>query len=104
MTTPPNNGHPSRLCLVCREFDVEIPALAIDRGTGDEGDLLCARHRALAKEGYCVLCGRREPGMKLTIDCSIGWCRPCLVERRGEEAVLRAEAEWAKYEGSGEGR
>jgi hypothetical protein len=104
MTNPTNDSHPSRLCLVCRVFDFDPPALALDRGSGDEGNLLCARHRALAKEGYCVLCGRREPRMKFTIDCSIGWCRPCFVERCGENAALRAEAEWAKYEGSGEGR
>lgn len=104
MNEPTSDGIRDRLCLVCRRFDFDPPALAVDRGAGDEGDLLCARHRALAKEGYCVLCGRREPAMKLTIDCSIGWCRPCFVDRVGEEATRQAEAQWLKYEGSGEGK
>ena len=104
MTTPRKDSNPTKLCLVCREFEFDPPALAIDRGSGDEGDLLCAKHRALAKEGYCVLCGRRAPALRVTLDCSIGWCRPCLVDRHGEEAARRAEADWAKYEGSGEER
>ena len=74
----------SRLCLVCEEFDFEIPSLAVDRGTRDEGNLLCPRHRALAKEGYCVLCGRRAPTVRVTVECSFGCCRPCHFKRQGD--------------------
>jgi len=103
MTNSEFGAETSRLCWVCRKFDFDPPALAVDRGTELDVDLLCSRHRALAMEGYCVLCGRRAPAWTITIDCVTGWCRPCFAQRRGEEAARRAEVSWAKYEGSAEG-
>lgn len=99
-----NEAETTKLCWICRKFHFYPPALAVDRGTGLDVDLLCAQHRALAMEGYCVICGRRAPAWKITIDCVTGWCRPCFVDRRGEDEAREAEASWARYEGRVEGK
>jgi hypothetical protein len=89
------------LCLVCRHYAIDPPAPAVEpEGHSErEIDALCVVHRARASEGYCALCGRRAPWIRFTIDSRIGWCRPCITERLGEDAARRAEEAWADLEG-----
>jgi len=91
--------HPHRqdtACFACAHFGLRFVRPAVDP-TGrsdDEADSLCSRHRALMTEGYCVLCGRREPWLVLHDMSDIGACRPCYAARFGEAAAQAVEATW----------
>src|SRR6185503_15620873 len=43
----------------------------------EEADALCAMHRARMTEGFCVLCGRREPWVSPWPSSEIGACERC---------------------------
>jgi len=99
----PQYRAPFSVCLACRHFESHPKELAVDvEGTSTrEADALCGRHRALMTEGVCVLCGNRWPWVRLHAKSGIGACRPCYVERFGEEAALEVEARWEALERAG---
>lgn len=83
-------------CRACRHFGLHPEELAVDlSGTSPkETDGLCVVHRARAGEGYCVLCGRREPWVLLHEGSVVGCCRPCFVASFGEGQAAWIEATW----------
>jgi hypothetical protein len=67
---------------------------------GRRGKRLCSKHRARSEEGACVLCGRRLAWLTFASTPEFAICRPCLVDRRGEEAAGIVESmldsDWIK--------
>ena len=73
------------LCVACEAYGVLPASLAVDPACRSkrEADALCAPHRARMTEGYCVLCGRREPWVSPWPGSAIGACEPCFRARFG---------------------
>ena len=67
------------ICVACEYYGVQPISLAVDPAccSDKEADALCAPHRAKMTEGYCVLCGRREPWISPWPESRIGCCRGC---------------------------
>ena len=95
-----------RACAMCTFFGIRPAAVAVDpEGKSHaEVDSFCMVHRARSTEGSCVLCGRRLLWAVLEDSSRVGCCRPCYVERFGEEDAQDLEEEWAreKEEDTGE--
>lgn len=92
----PRSG--GRACAMCTFFGIRPPAVAVDPEgrSGREVDGFCMVHRARATEGICILCGRRLPWAIMGDPLSPGCCRPCYVERFGEEEARDLEEVWTK--------
>lgn len=67
------------ICVACEIYGIVPASLAVDPAcqSKDEVDRLCMLHRARATEGYCVLCGRREPWASPWPKSDIGACELC---------------------------
>lgn len=83
------------LCVACTYYGVERISLAVDPAcrSKDEADRLCVLHRARCTEGYCVLCGRREPWVSPWPHSDIGACELCYRVVFGSE-----QGDWAAEE------
>ena len=66
-------------CAACVYYELSPVELAVDPAcqSKDEADRLCRVHRARCTEGYCVLCGRREPWVSPWPKSDIGACELC---------------------------
>ena len=86
------------ICAACAHYGVGPIALSVDPAcrSNDEVDRLCMLHRARATEGYCVLCGRREPWVSPWPHSDIGACEPCYRVLFGAEMADDAAAELAR--------
>lgn len=67
------------ICVACAYYELVPASLAVDPAcrSKDEADALCVLHRARATEGFCVLCGRREPWVSPWPKSDIGACELC---------------------------
>jgi hypothetical protein len=67
------------ICVACSYYGLVPASLAVDPAcqSKDEADALCVLHRARATEGFCVLCGRREPWASPWAKSDIGACELC---------------------------
>lgn len=67
------------ICAACEAYGIVPASLAVDPAcqSKDEVDRLCILHRARATEGFCVLCGRREPWASPWPKSDIGACELC---------------------------
>jgi len=67
------------ICAACEAYGLVPASLAVDSAcqSKDEVDQLCMLHRARATEGFCVLCGRREPWASPWPKSDIGACELC---------------------------
>ena len=67
------------LCVACVYYGAIPLSLSVDPAcrSHDEADALCVVHRARKTEGFCVLCGRREPWVSPWPNSDIGSCEPC---------------------------
>ena len=67
------------ICVACAYYELVPASLAVDPAchSRDEVDALCVQHRARATEGFCVLCGRREPWVSPWPKSDIGACELC---------------------------
>lgn len=77
------------MCVACATYGIRPASLSVDPAcrSDREADRLCGLHRARMTEGYCVLCGRREPTVSPFPRSAIGSCGPCLRVLTGEAAV-----------------
>lgn len=85
-------------CVACEYYGVVPASLSVDPAcqSKDEVDALCMIHRARGTEGYCILCGRREPWASLWPRSDIGCCELCFRVTFGNEAGDQAaeQLEW----------
>jgi hypothetical protein len=67
------------ICVACEYYGSSRLELSVDPAcqSRDEADALCATHRARMTEGFCVLCGRREPWVSPWPHSEIGACEAC---------------------------
>src|ERR1043165_1758383 len=67
------------ICAACACYGVVPISLSVDPAcqSKDEVDRLCMSHRARATEGFCVLCGRREPWVSPWPHSDVGACELC---------------------------
>ena len=67
------------MCVACDYYRTAPASLAVDPActSADEADALCVLHRARMTEGFCVLCGRREPWVSPWPNSDIGACELC---------------------------
>jgi hypothetical protein len=86
------------ICVACESYDVRPVSLAVDPACQStrEADALCAVHRARCTEGYCVLCGRREPWASRWPESAIGVCRPCYRATFGDAQADAVAVEFAR--------
>ncbi|MBV8878882.1 MAG: hypothetical protein JO332_02850 [Planctomycetaceae bacterium] len=86
------------ICVACEYYGTSPISLSVDPAcqSTDEVDALCAVHRARATEGYCVLCGRREPWTSPWPTSRIGSCEPCFRVLFGGDRGDAAAAELAR--------
>jgi len=86
------------LCAACTYYGVDPVSLSVDPAcqSKDEVDRLCARHRARATEGFCVLCGRREPWASPWEKSDVGACELCYRVLFGAELADDVAAEFAR--------
>ena len=92
--------HGLPLCPACTHLGVR-PAGGAFGASGHlhkDVDHLCTVHRARATEGYCTLCGRREPWVLLYEGSSIGSCRSCFVASFGVQEAEWVETMWRAIE------
>lgn len=75
------------ICAACAYYGDEPISLAVDPAcqSKDEVDRLCTVHRARSTEGFCVLCGRREPWVSPWPNSDIGACELCFRVVFGKE-------------------
>ena len=86
------------MCVACEYYGVQPLSLAVDPGccSENEADALCAPHRAKMTEGYCVLCGRREPWVSPWEDSNVGCCEGCYRGMFGDARTAAAAEELAR--------
>jgi hypothetical protein len=86
------------ICVACAYYGLVPASLAVDPAcrSNDEADALCAPHRALATEGYCVLCGHRAPWVSPWPQSDIGACEPCFRVVFGSTHAEAVVAEFAR--------
>lgn len=86
------------ICVACTYYGLVPAALAVDPAcqSKDEADALCVLHRARATEGFCVLCGRREPWSSPWPKSDIGACELCYRVTFGNDRGEVAAAELAR--------
>ncbi len=86
------------ICVACEYFGIEPASLAVDPAcrSEDEADALCALHRSRTTEGYCVLCGRREPWVSPWPKSDIGACELCYRVSYGPTIAEATAAELAR--------
>ena len=86
------------LCVACTYYGTGLLSLSVDPAcrSKDEADRLCGLHRARMTEGYCVLCGRREPWVSPWPQSDIGSCERCYRVVFGTEQGDWAAAELAR--------
>ena len=86
------------ICVACEYYAVEPISLSVDPAcrSKDEVDRLCMVHRARCTEGYCVLCGRREPWVSPWESSDIGACELCYRIIFGAELADDVAAELAR--------
>lgn len=67
------------ICVACEYYGSSPVSLSVDPAcqSKDEADALCMVHRARCTEGFCVLCGRREPWVSPWANSDIGSCEIC---------------------------
>ncbi len=67
------------ICVACEYYGAGPLELSVDPAcrSREEADALCTRHRARMTEGFCVLCGRREPWVSPWPNSEIGACEGC---------------------------
>jgi hypothetical protein len=67
------------ICAACMYYELVPASIAVGTGraSNDEADALCVLHRARGTEGFCVLCGRREPWSSPWPKSDIGACELC---------------------------
>jgi hypothetical protein len=89
------------ICVACAYYEIVPASLAVDPAcqSKDEADALCAVHRARATEGYCVLCGRREPWVSPWPKSDIGACELCYRVSFGSKTADAVAAELARQRG-----
>ncbi len=89
------------LCVACAYYGVDPVSLSVDPACRSkaEADRLCAVHRARCTEGYCVLCGRREPWVSPWPESAIGACQPCYRLLFGSPQGDWAAAELVRQQG-----
>ena len=88
-------------CAACVSYELFPVDLAVDPAcqSRDEADRLCRVHRARMTEGYCVLCGRREPWVSPWENSGIGACELCTRVRVGSENADAVAAELERQRG-----
>lgn len=86
------------ICVACTYYELVPASLAVDPAcqSKDEADALCVLHRARATEGFCVLCGRREPWVSPWPNSDIGSCELCYRVTFGNDRGEVAAAELAR--------
>ena len=86
------------ICVACAYYGLMPASLAVDPAcqSKDEVDALCVQHRARATEGYCVLCGRREPWVSPWPKSDIGACELCYSVLFGSAQAEAVAAELAR--------
>ena len=86
------------ICAACACYGVVPISLSVDPAcqSKDEVDRLCMSHRARATEGFCVLCGRREPWVSPWPHSDVGACELCYRVLFGAELADDVAAEFAR--------
>jgi len=86
------------ICAACVAYAQEPVSLSVDPAcrSAREADRLCTVHRARATEGYCVLCGRREPWASPWSGSRIGACESCFGEVFGTDHARAVEGAFAR--------
>ena len=88
------------VCVACVYYCVTPPSLSVDPAcqSNDEADALCVSHRARMTEGYCVLCGRREPWVSPWPNSDIGCCELCfrVIFGKAHADAVALQFEWLK--------
>jgi len=88
------------VCVACVYYGVKPPFLSVDPAcrSSNEADALCMPHRAKMTEGYCVLCGRREPWVSPWPSSDIGCCEPCFSDLfgKGHADAVALQVWWLK--------
>jgi|SRR5579862_4415771 len=84
------------ICVACEYYVLRPVELSVDPAcqSSNEADALCARHRARMTEGYCVLCGRREPWASPWPKSDIGSCEECYRDLFGSADADLAAGCW----------
>lgn len=88
------------VCVACVYYGSTPPSLSVDPAcqSTDEADSLCMPHRARMTEGYCVLCGRREPWVSPWPNSDIGCCELCfrVLFGKAHADAVALQLDWLK--------
>ena len=86
------------VCVACEYYGSSPLELSVDPAcrSRDEADALCVLHRARMTEGFCVLCGRREPWASPWPKSQIGACEPCYRDAFGSGPADAVAAGFAR--------